>query len=101
MTLAELAGEPLVLLDLPHSREYFRSLFAAEGVEPTVGHRSEHPEVIRTMVANGYGYTLINARPVIDQALDGRRVARSAWPVSRGRWCWASRASPPDGRPGW
>jgi DNA-binding transcriptional LysR family regulator len=74
VSLAELAGESLVLLDLPHSREYFRSLFAAEGVEPTVGHRSEHPEVIRTMVANGYGYTLINARPVIDQALDGRRV---------------------------
>jgi DNA-binding transcriptional LysR family regulator len=75
LRLAELADEPLVLLDLPHSREYFRSLYAAEGVEPHVGHRSEHPEVIRTMVANGYGYTVINARPRIDQALDGRRVA--------------------------
>ena len=74
LTLDELADEPLVLLDLPHSREYFRSLFAATGVEPTVGHRSAHPEVIRTMVANGYGYTILNARPRIDQALDGRRV---------------------------
>jgi DNA-binding transcriptional LysR family regulator len=74
LTLAELAREPLVLLDLPQSRDYFRSLFVAEGLEPLVGHRSAHPETIRTMVANGYGYTLVNARPRIDRALDGRRL---------------------------
>jgi DNA-binding transcriptional LysR family regulator len=74
LTLSDLAGEPLVLLDLPHSRDYFRSLFAAEGLEPTVGHRSAHPETIRTMVANGYGYTVVNARPRVDSALDGRRL---------------------------
>jgi DNA-binding transcriptional LysR family regulator len=61
-----------VLLDLPHSREYFQSLFAAERLKPVVGQRSAHPETIRTMVANGYGYTLVNARPKIDRALDGR-----------------------------
>jgi DNA-binding transcriptional LysR family regulator len=72
VTLEELAGEPLVLLDLPHSRDYFRALFAAAGVEPTIRHRSIHPEVIRTMVANDFGYTIVNARPHIDVALDGR-----------------------------
>ncbi|UJA21828.1 LysR family transcriptional regulator [Thermoleophilia bacterium SCSIO 60948] len=72
VTLAELAGEPLVLLDLPQSRDYFRGLFATAGVEPTVAHRSVHPEVIRTMVANDFGYTIINARPHIDLALDAR-----------------------------
>ena len=71
VTLAQLASEPLVLLDLPHSREYFRGLFAAAGAEPTVAHRSVHPDVIRTMVANGFGYTIINARPRTDAALDG------------------------------
>jgi DNA-binding transcriptional LysR family regulator len=75
LRLADLAAEPLVLLDLPHSRDYFRSLFAAEGLEPTIAHRSVHPEVIRTMVANGYGYGLVNARPRIDTALDGRPLA--------------------------
>lgn len=74
LALAELAEEPLVLLDLPHSRDYFRSLFSAEGLEPTIGHRSAHPETIRTMVANGYGYALVNARPRVDSALDGRRL---------------------------
>ncbi|HET8977043.1 MAG TPA: LysR substrate-binding domain-containing protein, partial [Solirubrobacteraceae bacterium] len=75
VTMAELAAEPLVLLDLPYSREYFRGLFAAAGVEPTVAYRSIHPEVIRTMVANGFGYTIVNARPRIETALDGMPVA--------------------------
>jgi DNA-binding transcriptional LysR family regulator len=72
VTLAELAGEPLVLLDLPLSRDYFRGLFAVVGADPTVAHRSVHPEVIRTMVANGFGYSIVNARPNITVALDGR-----------------------------
>jgi DNA-binding transcriptional LysR family regulator len=70
--MQDLAEEPLVLLDLPHSREYFRSLFMADAVTPTVAHRSKQPEAIRTLVANGYGYTIVNARPLLDRALDGR-----------------------------
>jgi DNA-binding transcriptional LysR family regulator len=73
--MAELAGEPLVLLDLPHSREYFSSLFMAEAVTPTIAHRSKQPEAIRTLVANGYGYTIVNARPLLDRALDGRPLS--------------------------
>jgi DNA-binding transcriptional LysR family regulator len=72
VAIGELSGEPLVLLDLPHSREYFRSLFMAESVTPTIAHRSKQPEAIRTLVANGYGYTIVNARPLLDRALDGR-----------------------------
>jgi DNA-binding transcriptional LysR family regulator len=72
--LAELASEPLVLLDLPHSRDYFRALFLAEGMDPVAARRSTQPEVIRTLVANGYGYSIINVRPSIDRALDGREL---------------------------
>lgn len=72
VTLEELADEPLVLLDRPHSREYFQSLFHARSVRATVAHRSTQPEAIRTLVANGYGYTIVNARPLMDRALDGR-----------------------------
>ena len=71
VTLAQLAAEPLVLLDLAHSREYFRGLFSAAGVKPTVAHRSVHADVIRTMVANGFGYTIFNARAGSSVALDG------------------------------
>jgi DNA-binding transcriptional LysR family regulator len=75
VALADLATEPLILLDLPLSREYFLSLFLAHGLEPTVARRSPNSEVIRSMVANGFGYTLVNVRPGISRALDGRAFA--------------------------
>ncbi|MDR3517683.1 MAG: LysR family transcriptional regulator [Azospirillaceae bacterium] len=78
LSLAEMAKEPLILLDLPLSREYFLALFAKEGLEPRIDTRSPYQEVVRTMVANGYGYTLANVRPRSDFALDGRRVVRVA-----------------------
>jgi DNA-binding transcriptional LysR family regulator len=76
VTLQQLADEPLILLDLPISRDYFLALFMKEGLSPRIRTRSVHQEVVRTMVANGYGYTLANARPRSDLALDGRRVVR-------------------------
>ncbi|MBW7969904.1 LysR family transcriptional regulator [Bradyrhizobium sp. BR 10289] len=76
VSLQELAREPLILLDLPISREYFLSMFMKEGLEPNIVSRSTHQDVIRTMVANGYGYTLANVRPRCEIALDGRRVSR-------------------------
>jgi len=63
-------------LDLPISRDYFLSMFMKVGVEATVFWRSPHQEVVRTMVANGYGYSLFNARPRSDIALDGKRLFR-------------------------
>jgi len=76
VSLAQLVDEPLVLLDLPISRDYFLALFLKEGLSPRIQSRSVHQDVIRTMVANGYGYTLANVRPRSDRALDGRRVVR-------------------------
>lgn len=72
VTLAELAEEPLVLLDLPLSRDYFRELFVAAGLEAHVVRRSPHAEVIRSLVANGFGYTILNVPAANGRALDGR-----------------------------
>lgn len=76
ISLDELVDAPLILLDLPISREYFLGLFAKSGVEPTIVMRSAHQDVIRTMVANGYGYTIANVRPRSQLAMDGRPVVR-------------------------
>jgi DNA-binding transcriptional LysR family regulator len=76
VSLAELAEQPLILLDLPISTDYFLALFMAEGLTPRIHSCSNHQEVVRTMVANGYGYTLANVRPRSDIALDGRRLVR-------------------------
>jgi DNA-binding transcriptional LysR family regulator len=76
VTLAQLAPLPMVLLNLPMSREYFYSLFVREGLEPNVVRSSEHQEVVRTLVANGLGYALANVRPRSSEALDGRQIMR-------------------------
>jgi DNA-binding transcriptional LysR family regulator len=74
IALSELAREPHILLDLPLSREYFMQLFGDAGLEPNVAMRSEHPETIRTLVANGFGYAIVNALPRAGTALDGSPV---------------------------
>jgi DNA-binding transcriptional LysR family regulator len=76
VTLAQLAPLPMVLLNLPMSREYFLSLFVRERLDPNVVRSSEHQEVVRTMVANGLGYALANVRPRSSEALDGRQIRR-------------------------
>ncbi|HVR54014.1 MAG TPA: LysR family transcriptional regulator [Pseudorhodoferax sp.] len=74
VTLTELAGHPMVLLDLPMSRDYFFGLFQAAQAEPLVAARSGSPDVVRSLVANGVGYSLVNVRPRMSHSLDGKRV---------------------------
>nr|WP_312861743.1 LysR family transcriptional regulator [Segnochrobactrum spirostomi] len=76
VALEEIVEEPFILLDLPLSREYFLSLFYQRNLQPNVGYKFFQMDTIRTMVANGYGYTLANVTPRSDFALDGRRVVR-------------------------
>lgn len=71
----ELTSEPLVLLDLPLSREYFMSIFMQRGLKPRIAARTEQPEVMRGIVAKGHGYALANVRPRNMAALDGSLLA--------------------------
>lgn len=71
----DLADQPLVLLDLPHSIDYFLSIFTRLGLKPRIAERTRDMSVARSMVANGFGYSLINARAQSDLAPDGKRLA--------------------------
>ncbi len=73
--LGDVAGEPMVLLDLPHSREYFQSLAERGGFAPRIGFRSTSYETVRALVARGFGYTILNQRPLTDRTYDGGTVA--------------------------
>ena len=75
VSLREIDGLPMVLLDLPYSRQYFFSMFQKEGLTPNIVAQSANQEVVRTMVANGYGFTIVNVRPKNLSALDGRGLA--------------------------
>jgi DNA-binding transcriptional LysR family regulator len=73
--LAELAHEPFILLDLPHSRDYFWSLVTATGVTPVVRHHSHNYEAVRSLVALGHGFSVLHQRPATDHTYSGARVA--------------------------
>ncbi len=72
--LAELADDPVVMLELPHTSTYFRSLFEEVGVEPRVRHRTAGYETVRSMVAAGHGYAVLNQRPAHDQTYGGGEI---------------------------
>jgi DNA-binding transcriptional LysR family regulator len=71
----ELADEPMVLLDLPYSREYFLSAFQQKGIRPTIGERTADIAVMRSMVGNGFGYGIANMRPLNNMSPDGKPIA--------------------------
>jgi DNA-binding transcriptional LysR family regulator len=73
--LAELADEPMVLLDLPESRDYFESMLVEAGVTPQIRYRSASYETVRGLVARGHGYSILNQRPASEGTYDGGTVA--------------------------
>lgn len=61
--IEQLIDEPLILLDMPISREYFMSIFIQRGLKPNILTRTAQSEVMRGLVAQGQGYALANVRP--------------------------------------
>lgn len=74
VTLKRLTKESMILLDLRYSRQYFLSLFQSQGLKPNVAKTASSYEMVRTLVANGFGYTIANIRPRNLTALDGRKL---------------------------
>lgn len=71
VTLAQLAAEPLVLLDQPLSRDYVAGLFADAALEPNIGMRPSSFELARSLVGNCLGYSVLVTRPHNDVSYDG------------------------------
>lgn len=63
LTLNDLKDEPLVLLDLPYSREYFYSIFQRAGFMPKIGYKTKSVPMLRSLIANNLGYSILNYTP--------------------------------------
>ncbi|PIE13159.1 MAG: LysR family transcriptional regulator [Rhodobacterales bacterium] len=72
--LHELVDHPMILLDLPYSVDYFLAFFSQKGLSPLVAERTRDMAVARSLVANGFGYSIVNTRPLNDLAPDGRAL---------------------------
>ncbi|MEP1768879.1 MAG: LysR family transcriptional regulator [Sulfitobacter sp.] len=72
VTIEDLLPHPMVLLDLPYSSEYFLSFFGETGAKPQVAERTRDMAVMRSLVANGFGFSIANVRPLNDLSPDGK-----------------------------
>lgn len=74
VSVEALVDYPMVLLDLPISRTYFMSVFETAGVTPNIVERTRDMAVMRSLVANGFGFSVANIRPHSDLSPDGRAL---------------------------
>lgn len=75
VTLAQLSREPMILLDVIPSRNYFLSLFKEKGLHPEVAYTSPSIEMVRCMVGQGQGFSVLVTRPQTTETYDGKQLA--------------------------
>jgi DNA-binding transcriptional LysR family regulator len=76
VSLTELAELPMVMLDMPVSRDYFLNAFTENGLRPSVRYRFGNFEAVRAMVALGHGFTLLNQQPKLGYTYQGSELRR-------------------------
>ena len=62
VSLAELVELPMILLDVPLSRERQVEMFQNFDLEPDIRHRVKTAAMAYIMVSNGFGFTILNTR---------------------------------------
>ncbi|RCH64274.1 LysR family transcriptional regulator [Streptomyces sp. SDr-06] len=73
--LTDLAEHDMIMLDVPPSLRYFSDVLSSAGVTPSIRHRTESFEMVRSLVARGVGYSLLIQRPTPDLSYEGRTLA--------------------------
>ncbi len=76
VTLKELSGLPMVLLDLPTAKAYFRRVFLDHALTLNVVHTTKSSAVLRGLVAAGFGYSILNICSKADRDGSNGYVAR-------------------------
>jgi DNA-binding transcriptional LysR family regulator len=73
--LAALAEDPFILLDIAPSRTYFTRILDSVGITPRIAFASPSLEVVRGLVGQGLGYSILITRPFGDHAYAGEELA--------------------------
>lgn len=76
VTLQELSREPMILLDAVPSKNYFTSIFKEKGYNPEIVYSSPSIEMVRCMVGQGLGFSVLVTRPQSNITYDGKRVVQ-------------------------
>lgn len=76
VSLSELAQRPFVLLDLPQSSAWLLALFDLAGQRPKIAFRTRSYESVRAAVACGFGFSILNMRPIGRGSPDSDELVR-------------------------
>lgn len=74
LTIQEVAAMPMVHFESGQVVDYQLGLFKPHGLEPLIGTTTRFSAMVRSLVANGYGYTILNSRPMVGRSLDGMPI---------------------------
>jgi DNA-binding transcriptional LysR family regulator len=74
VSLADLAAEPMVLLDAPPSSHNTLAIFDRLDITPAVRYRPTTFELARALVGRGMGYALLVQRPANNRTYEGKLV---------------------------
>ncbi len=72
----ELLHDPLILISLPHSRGFFLSIAQSQGLPVTIAFETKSIEMVRSMVANKLGFSLLATDVAHEATYDGQVVKR-------------------------
>lgn len=75
VSLADLSSQPLVVIDIPPSRDYALSLFATVGLSPDVRWHAGSFETARGLVGHGLGVAILATKPANAVSYDGLALA--------------------------
>ncbi|MER9883964.1 LysR family transcriptional regulator [Mesorhizobium sp. M0118] len=76
VSLIELVQLPFVLLDLPQTSAYLLTLFDTAGQRPKVAFRTRSYDTVRAAVACGFGFSILNMRPIGRGSPDSDELVR-------------------------
>ncbi|ETX12636.1 LysR family transcriptional regulator [Marinomonas ushuaiensis DSM 15871] len=75
VSLKELSQLPMILLDVIPSRNYFLNIFSEKGLQPNIAYTSPSIEMVRCMVGQEQGFSVLVTRPSTNVTYDGEKLA--------------------------
>lgn len=75
VTVADFIGMDAIFLSVPPTKERLQEQLRSTGNEPNIRFTSGNMQTILSLVARGYGYSLVNSPPATGDTFDGREVA--------------------------
>ncbi|WP_171173047.1 LysR substrate-binding domain-containing protein [Ruegeria sp. HKCCD8929] len=75
VTLGDLAAQPLIMLDVHGTRDYFLTMFQNQGLTPDIVHSTKSGAVLRGLVGAQFGHAILNICGPNDRDRQGGYIA--------------------------